>query len=96
MSLIQSQILDPYSCSYLHWLPSTLLWLLQIPVTKNSTKTKDKSMSAESSRASTSSADREKAVIPYIELNVTEEERLKLDELLKNTSMPTLEQVWFD
>lgn len=70
------------------------LWLLQL--TQKSSKYKDKSMSSESSKTSTSSVDIEKAVIiPHIVVNVIEEEHLKLDELLKNSSLPALDQVCF-
>lgn len=65
---------------------------LQIPVSKNTSKSRDKT--------SASSAEREKAIIiPHIVVQVDGEEHLKVDELLKNASLPALHQVqldWFD
>lgn len=70
----------------------TSLWIVQIPVSKNTAKSRDKT--------SASSAEREKAIIiPHIVVNVDGEEHLKVDDLLKNTSLPALHQVqlgWFN
>eukprot|EP00066_Takifugu_rubripes_P027985 XP_011617251.1 PREDICTED: hydrocephalus-inducing protein homolog [Takifugu rubripes] len=57
----------------------------QIPVAKNTAKGRDKT--------SASSAEREKAVIiPHIVVHVDREEHLKVEELLRNTSLPALHQ----
>lgn len=65
------------------------LWLVQIPVAKNTAKGRDKT--------SASSAEREKAVIiPHIVVHVDGEEHLKVEELLRNTSLPALHQVQLD
>lgn len=51
-------------------------------------------MSAESSKTPTLSADTVFA-IPHIEINVNEEEHLRMDEFLKNASLPPPDQVRF-
>lgn len=72
------------------------LWRLQVPSAKTSAKARDKAMSAESLRTAASSVDTA-VIIPHIVINVVEEHLTK-DELLKNASLPTLDQArvdWF-
>lgn len=69
--------------------PVFALW--QIP--KSSAKTREKAMSAESLKAL--AADKA-VIIPHIVINVTEEGHLRMDELLRNASLPTLDQVRCD
>lgn len=89
----QVKTLRQYEKSEVHPLNAHLssLWIVQIPVSKNAAKSRDKT--------SASSAEREKAVtIPHIVVHVDAEEHLKVEELLKNTSLPALPQVpldWF-
>ena len=49
-------------------------------------------MSADSLKTSASSVDTAN-IIPHVVINVTEEEHLSIDELLKTASLPTLDQV---
>lgn len=71
------------------------LWRLQTPSAKASAKTRDKAMSAEALKTTASTVDTA-VIIPHIVMNVTEEEHLGMDECLKNTSLLTLDEVWFD
>lgn len=67
----------------------SFLWIGQIPVSKNAAKSRDKT--------SASSAEREKAIIiPHIVVHVDGEEHLKVEDLLRNTSLPAVPQVQLD
>lgn len=79
----------PYGEDVDHPLNASPLWIVQIPVSKNTAKSRDKT--------SASSAEREKAIIiPHIVVNVDGGEHLNVDDLLKNTSLPALHQVQMD
>lgn len=65
-----------------------------MPAARTSARAKDKAVSAESAKTPTLAADTA-FVIPHVEMDVSEEEHLRMDEFLKNASLPAPDPVRF-